>query len=250
MKKIFIILISLASICTAHSQQDPASLIADAKKAIDDQDYNQAIKLYESIGASGSTDVYYNLGNLYYQKNQLGKAALNYEKALKLDAGHKDAKHNLAILREKTDIDIIPVDDMFIIRWWNWGASLFIPNVWLILTLLVAMFWVVAVYFWLIASGFAHKKKAFTASCILPIALIKMIALGYTAKTLSSSKVYAIVMSDDSDMHEGADERSPISKDLQAGNKVKIIDQLQDWIKVGTADTETGWLQQSEVERI
>jgi SH3-like domain-containing protein len=51
-------------------------------------------------------------------------------------------------------------------------------------------------------------------------------------------------------MHEGADDRSPIIKDIEVGTKVEIVDQIDEWIKVVTVDTESGWIKESEIVRI
>ena len=57
-------------------------------------------------------------------------------------------------------------------------------------------------------------------------------------------------MNEDYDMHEGADDRSPIIKDIEVGTKVEIVDQIDEWIKVVTVDTESGWIKESEIVRI
>jgi len=232
------------------SAQDVDAIIKDADILTKAGKSQQAIEKFESLGEHGSADIYYNLGRLYQENNEIAKAALNYERAIKLNKGHSQANNNLSIIREETDFDIIPVEEMFLIRWWKGIASVMSANVWMILSLLVGLGLIAALYFWWIADRPEVKKKAFIATAILPVLLGIVLALGSTSKSLATNTDYAIVMNGDYDMHEGADERSPIIKDIEAGTKVEVVDQIDEWIKVVTADTESGWLKASEVETI
>ena len=58
-----------------------------------------ARELYtEAMKTGGSSAVlFYNLGNAYYRQGNLGKAIVNYERALKLDPTNADARENLAL---------------------------------------------------------------------------------------------------------------------------------------------------------
>jgi Flp pilus assembly protein TadD len=64
--------------------------------------YDEAATLYERIVAGGfvNADVTYNLGNAQYKAGRIGRAVLAYERTLKIDPGHDDARANLEFLRE------------------------------------------------------------------------------------------------------------------------------------------------------
>ncbi len=243
---LFIVIVAVLQVGVAQQKE----ILQEALTLTKTGDNEKAIETFESLGEHGSADIYYNLGRLYQENNNIAKAALNYERALRLDSGHEQAYNNLSIIREETDFDIIPVEEMFLVRWWKGLAGLMSANLWMILSLIVAGGLIAALYYWWIADRPDWKKKAFFATLGLPIMLLVILALGNTSKTLSTSTEYAIVMKADYDMHEGADDRSPIVKDIEAGTKVKIVDQIDEWIKVVTADTEIGWLKESEVVRI
>lgn len=211
---------------------------------------DEAIAAYEALPEHESADIYYNLGNLYQQQNDIAKAALNYERAIKLDKRHKQAHNNLDMIREETDLDIIPVEEMFLLRWWKGLAGILSANAWAFVSILLAAALVFLLYCWWMPQSYMTKKRAFLGSVALPLVLLLVLALGNASKNLGDNKDYAIILNDEYDMHEGADDRSPINKDILAGTKVKIIDRIGDWIKVLTADTETGWVKASEVEVI
>lgn len=244
---IFLLIITVVQLGVAQPQEQ---ILKEALTLTKSGDNQKAIEKFEALGQHGSADIYYNLGRLYQENDDVANAALNYERALRLDDGHDQANNNLAIIREETDFDIIPIEEMFLIRWWKSIAGAMSANFWMILSILISIGFIASLYYWWISVRSDIKKKAFVATLVTPILLLIILALGNTSKMISTNIDFAIVMSSDFDMHEGADERSPIVKDIEAGTKVKIVDQIDEWIKVVTADTESGWLKESEVVRI
>ena len=64
--------------------------------------YGEAIQLYETQVARGVQDsvLFYNLGNAYFQKGDVGRAVLNLERAAQLNPRDADIANNLALVRE------------------------------------------------------------------------------------------------------------------------------------------------------
>lgn len=248
MKYLTIIWLALSPITLLS--QSPSEIISTAQQYEQAGDIDQAIGTYLQLNDHRSADIYYNIGRLYHEKGQNAMAVLYYERALKTHPHHSASEHNLTILREEVEIDIIPVPEMFLIRWWKAIAALCSPGVWLVLTIMVALLWCVAMYLWWFSKEEQRKKMAFIASIGLPLLLMIMYALGSSAQHERVRSDYAIILDDDYDMHEGADKRSPVVKDINAGTKVQILDRIDDWIKVTTADTESGWIKADEAESI
>ena len=64
-------------------------------------DYKQAIDGFEALTGEGlSASLLYNLGNSYARHGQVGKAILNYERALRLAPGDSDIHGNLDLVRK------------------------------------------------------------------------------------------------------------------------------------------------------
>lgn len=66
--------------------------------------YSRAILLYEKIIAQGdvrNARLYYNLGNAYFLTDDIGRAILNYRRALQLDADDVNIRNNLAFARSR-----------------------------------------------------------------------------------------------------------------------------------------------------
>ncbi len=65
--------------------------------------YATAIEGFESLVKNGhwNASVFYDLGNAYFRKNDLGRAILNYERALALDPAQPEARANLQLVRDR-----------------------------------------------------------------------------------------------------------------------------------------------------
>ncbi len=75
--------------------------------------YDEAAGVYETIidGGFGTADVHYNLGNARFKLGEPGRAVLAYERALRVEPGHTDARANLAFVREQLADRQAPLDD-------------------------------------------------------------------------------------------------------------------------------------------
>ena len=80
---------------------DPAELFSKANKHYENSEYEEAISLYEEVTSRDIADkvLYYNLGNAYYRTENLGKALLYYERALKLSPRDEDIQYNIEFIR-------------------------------------------------------------------------------------------------------------------------------------------------------
>ncbi|MDQ6624878.1 MAG: tetratricopeptide repeat protein, partial [Verrucomicrobiota bacterium] len=65
--------------------------------------FREAIELYDGVVRDGqlSAALFYNLGNAWYRAEDLGRAILNYERALALQPRHPEALANLRLVRDK-----------------------------------------------------------------------------------------------------------------------------------------------------
>ncbi len=108
MKKLLIVFLLVSDCLFA---QDNKSLFQQASQDYANGNYEAAINKYESILKSGevSASLYYNLGNAHYKLDHIAPSIYNYEKALQLDPGYKDAENNLAFAQNMT---LDAIDDL------------------------------------------------------------------------------------------------------------------------------------------
>ena len=106
---------------TVFSNTDSAALFNAANTAFQNKNYEAAIQQYETILKNGlvSKEVYFNLGNCFYKKNKIGRAILNYERALLLKPNDKEVLHNLDIAKEQRVDEIEALPDFFLAKWWK-----------------------------------------------------------------------------------------------------------------------------------
>src|SRR6266705_4736986 len=102
--------------CIIFAITSSAFAQADAEFAKANQEFAQghfkeAISGYEALIRSGqwSANVFYDLGNAYFRTGDLGRAILNYERALALERHHPEATANLQIARDEARaLEILP----------------------------------------------------------------------------------------------------------------------------------------------
>ncbi|MGA9752533.1 MAG: tetratricopeptide repeat protein [Acidobacteriota bacterium] len=76
-------------------------MASQAARAYADGRYAEAARLYTLMEGSGleGADVHYDLGNCYLKQGDLGRAILEYHRALLYDPSMKPAQHNLEVAR-------------------------------------------------------------------------------------------------------------------------------------------------------
>ncbi len=214
--------------------------------------YNEAISMYEQVLAEGytSADLYYNLGNAYYRDGQMGRAILNYNRALRLRPSMTDAKENLALAESKTADRITQLPQLFIVRWVKALTDHVSPTTWRTVLVVLTALLAAAVVLLALGRSLGMRKGAFIG--IVAAGVLWVIAL---ALCIGSSRHYnahsqAVVM-DAAVTVKGSPEWQSVDKlILHEGTTVTILEELSSWYKIRIADGTTGWCEQQSVERI
>jgi tetratricopeptide (TPR) repeat protein len=244
--------LSLIFLSTSLDASENETLLAQANKAYQDEKYQEAIDLYESVLVKGqhSASLYYNLGNAYYRQNMLGKAILNYEKA-KLYAPHNsDIKHNLLIAKNRTFDNIVPVPLFFLSVWWKNTYQLLSPMLWAILGILFLLGAVGGIGVWLIFQNRKHKQSGFYGAIAASVLGILFLLLGNSYHNAQVNSKMAIITAKQVDFKNGADELSNTISTLHEGVKIQRIEIINGWQKVRLENGEVGWLQMDAFENI
>ena len=233
----------------AHLKANVAALADSAYRA---SDYASAIDLYETVLAEGfaSADLYYNLGNAYYRDGQMGRAILNYERALRLKPSMHDARENLALAESHTADRITVLPKLFVVRWVDSLCTHVSPTawrvVWLVLLALVCLS--------LIVMRLGNRRSLRKAGLITGVAMLLLLALA-TWLMLRSTHRYnahldAVVTQQSITVKSSPESQSADKFILHEGSRLGINDSLAGWYKITIADGTTGWCQNSDIERI
>ena len=215
-------------------------------------EYSEASKAYKSLLADGyfSADVHYNLGNSYYQLNQIAPAILHYEKALKLNPSHEDAAFNLILANEKTIDKIEAIPELFIYRWWKSIYNLFGMDTW---AKWVVVFFFIALMglliYWIGSKLSLRKIGFYTFLTAFVLALFSWLMADRQKSKLNRID-YAIIMEPTVNINSSPSAGSSKLFVLHEGTKVKVEEVDEDWMNVSLPNGNKGWVKMEKLEVI
>lgn len=238
--KIYLLLLAVMAVVLPLQ----AATMAEADALYANGNYTEAAMQYQTILEEGrvSADLYYNLGNTYYRMGKIADAIIHYERALRLDAGHADAKHNLAFVERLTVDKIDPVGTIFLVDWWNAICRLTSADVWAYVSvaLFIACLLLVVVYVfgkqvWLRKTGFSVAIIALFFTVVTALcAMSRQAELDNASVAIVYVPTITIKSSPDSSGND--------LFILHEGTKVSIKSTLGEWSEIETEDGNTGWL--------
>src|SRR5436189_5320509 len=106
--QILVLLVFALPSAEAASNDGPSrtgdDLFAKANTEFAAGNFKAAIADYQAVVGSGewSANLFYDLGNAYFRHGDLGRAILNYVRALRLDRLHPEAAANLRIAPDQS----------------------------------------------------------------------------------------------------------------------------------------------------
>jgi tetratricopeptide (TPR) repeat protein len=210
--------------------------------------YDSAASYYEKLAAQKPKNavLYYNLGNTYYKLNQVGEAVLNYERALHLKPGYKEAEDNLILAQSRIPNRIQGGEDIFFVRWWQWLTQVNFGTCWAVISLLAFLG-----LLGLMLSGrlgwiqVSYRRQV---NITLGIVLLISLLLAYSS-ALRQESHEAVVMQQDAPLTSGRGGNKPQSL-VPEGTTVKIEHEQEGWTEVRLPDGRKGWMQLSYLARI
>ena len=255
MKKILYIMFFLAMPFAAIAQEGVEGYATKelGDSAYSQGDYDKAVMLYEAVLAEQghSVELYYNLGNAYFRSNMLGKAILNYERALRLDPADDDAKANLEYALGMTKDEIAENYEMFLSLWLTAVVNLFNINVWAtagVISFIVLLF-AIFVFLFNVKRGVRKTMLVFAILSLFVTIFANISALHLYNKMNDTTQ--AIVMREEVSLKSTPDNSGTVLIKIHEGRKVKIVDDtMNEWKEVELEDGTLGWLQTAVIERI
>ncbi|MFN0150706.1 MAG: tetratricopeptide repeat protein [bacterium] len=240
---------------TAASDEptDARALLDTATRAYESGDFAGAISAYERLRAMGyaGADILYNLGNAYFKGEDLGRAIVNYERALLLAPRDRDLLDNLELARERC-VDKRPDSALGA---GGFAAAAFrrlTPDEWawvfaigLLLTLLV----VIAPYYTPIGRTRARRIAAFCASLMI-LGVVGMSVWAHHARAGSRGVVIARPDAAELSVRSGPGTTYLGEFSLHPGSVVRVIDERDGWLKIAFSPSLRGWAEANGVERL
>jgi tetratricopeptide (TPR) repeat protein len=243
---IVLALLSLSGSCFAANRLSAGELYFEANRAYKENRYQQAIDGYLELLGLGYVNghVYYNLANAYLRSGQLGRAILNYERAMVLIPRDADLEFNLRYALDQTRDAISPTQN-FLRQAFFWLDDLTFNE-------LLWSFGVLNIVFWgiLVMRLFARPEWTYYLLIIMMIFwLVVGISLGMKWHQLGTD-LRAVILTDEVDVLAGPDSNDTILFKLHEGTIIHR-ERIEDgWSLIRLAENKRGWIKSADIEPI
>jgi tetratricopeptide (TPR) repeat protein len=209
------------------------------------EDYQEASRLYEQILKNGleSSELYYNLGNCYYHIQDYANSIWYYEKSLLLN-NNKQTRENL----ELSNLEIIDKIDtfpkIFYLKWWSDFVQLNSTCNWQ-MTAIICI-WSTLIFVLITVFSSINLTKLIFASIFISSLFFSAATSSYN-KNLESS---AIIFSSIINVKSAPTQAGKKLFSLHSGTKVKIKDQIGEWLNIEISNGDKGWIQKESCKII
>jgi len=229
---------------------NPEELYQKGNSSYENKDYEGAVSFYEELVKkdSVSAEVFYNLGNSFFKLKKIGKAILNYERALRLAPRDRDARSNLKLARSMTADKINAPERGFVL-----DAILFLYDRMTLneLTAMCSAFYLAVILSLIFSINFVAKRKtmyyiAGTFGLMLCLSLLFLFAKIRDENFIKSG----IIVTEKIDSRSGPREDYLLQFTLHEGTKVNVIKEAQGWYEIDLSRDLKGWIPKSSVDII
>jgi tetratricopeptide (TPR) repeat protein len=207
--------------------------------------YQQTIEAYEQLVAAGihNAKLYYNLGNAYFLRHDLGHAILNYRRGLRLEPGNRRLQANLRYVRsQRTDLIDASAQQALGARLLFWSDDLSLQTQ---LTLALVAFLLI----W--AGAFAHlfwRRPAFiglsASTAFIFVLLLASILMRHAQNTRTQN---GVIVSSEAPIRKGngASYALQFPHPLHNGTEFVVREHRGSWLHIQLANGASGWIRQA-----
>ena len=214
--------------------------------------YDDAVALWSGLTENGwqSSALYYNLGNAYFRTDELGRAILCYERALRFSPSDVDIKENLAFAYSRTDdhIDVMP--QLFLSRWWGAIVGAMSARSWFAVCVVLACCVCAVAVVCVLSKRYAMRKWSLVSTVVLLGLWLSTMAITISGVKRGTSRSAAIVLVPMSVVKSAPQDDSVDKFMLHEGTRVEVLGDIGGWNKVRISDGNTGWMPTSDIEVI
>jgi tetratricopeptide (TPR) repeat protein len=237
---VFCLFFGIASGAFAQSNAE----FAKANQEYAQGHFKEAITGYETLVSAHqwNANLFYDLGNAYFRTGDFGRAILNYERALALDAHHPEATANLQIARDESRaLELQPTRlerylQLASINQYSIAASV--------------AFWLGI--FGILALVLARRRS--TALILLSILCLLVSAAAvwaiHTLERGNKGRALAIVTGKDVQARLATADTANSVLALPPGSEIKILSTRGDWMYASLPNDLRGWIQTKNAEPV
>lgn len=249
MKKYLLNIFYLLIILSSLSKADSNSIMQTANEYYKNNRYQLAIEEYNKLLLDGfeGTSLYYNLGNAHYRLGKVGYAILYFEKALKLSPNDEDVKHNLALakLNLKDKVDTLP--PFFIFNLWEGLLAAFSISGWTIIVYIIFILLLIAVIAYFFSRSVTEQRISFFNGVGLTVVLFLSVILLAVKMNKEFNVKDGIVVETLVVVKSSPDFSAKDSFQIHEGLKVRVEDNVDEWVKIRLDDGKIGWIAEKNI---
>ena len=247
-----VLLVILLALSAEGQAQDVSRFFQAGNEYYAQNKYTAAIEQYQKILKSGvvSDVVFYNLGNAHFKNNHLGSAILFYEKAQRLAPRDREISENLNFARTRVADKVERPPEGIVV-----SLARRITN-WLPLdtetSLALGLFFAANAafaLFWLDVIPALSRLALYSSMALLGLFLIlgtsNLIRI-YWQETVQEG----VVLVEKVDVLSGPASDSPILFSVHEGLKVRIENDLPDWVQISLENGWNGWVKKEALGEI
>jgi hypothetical protein len=248
-KRTLLLLCLQGIICCVFAQEEA---LKKAEEDYTQEDYAKAIEQYKDILTTygESAEVYYNLGNAYYKANKIAPAVLYYERALLIDPGDTDIRFNLEMARQKTVDKIEPIDNFFLLKWFDSVQNMGSSDSWAKLGIVCFLLFIGCLLLFFFSRQIHVRKIGFYMGVLFFVSVIVTNIFARNQNREWVNRTHAIVFSPTVTVKSSPNQSGTDLFILHEGTKVSIKSTLGEWTEIELEDGNVGWMPGKDIELI
>ena len=246
------ILLLTLSLMTALFAGPADDLFKDGNQLYQAGQYQAALEKYSQIANLGqeSSALYFNIGNCYYKLQDVGRAILFYERALRLSPGDEDVQTNLSIAQLATPDKIERQPDFILTRAVQAYCHVLPENIQIGLVLGFYLAAMAGLILWVLTRGRRIGSWAGRASLVLAVLLLlagsSLAGRGWEERNRRD----AVILASKVDVMSAPGAQAVEVFSLHAGAKVTLDRSSGDWVEIILPDRKSGWVKREALEAI
>ena len=209
--------------------------------------YLGAASLYEELVRAGVKNgkLYYNLGNSYMRAGVVGKAVLNYRRALLYTPSDRQLKHNLGYAREQQKNSLTPAGTDRITE------ILLLPFKTVPFMLSAAVLILASLALWLSVIG-NYLKLKFRPLYALPVILMLFSGASLAFSVIEYRRPSAVITAAQTIGHNGDSNgyEATFSEPLYEGVECTVLEQRAGWYLVRLETGDMTWIESGSCEMV
>jgi len=232
--------------------QNADSLFVQANELYRQENYAEALKVYEEIEAMDqeSWALYYNIGNIHYKMNRVAPAIFYYEKALKLRPDQQDVRFNLEFANQMVLDNIEPLPRNLGQRFMDAVILKLTYETWAKIAVGLAFLFALLFLMYHFSYGTGKKRFYFIASIITVILVTTSVFFAFRNQLYVKNNREAIIFATEAEVMNAPTTTSEAYFELHEGTKVTVLESLDNWKKIRIADGKIGWIEEKDLKEI